>query len=177
LQFYFKASVIGVFMTTLLWLQTGSCGGDTMSILCADSPSLEELVGEYGLEILWQPSLSVGRLDALIEAILADRQALDVLCIEGSILTGPDGSGMYDPYRGRSKMSLVRELAEKAGYVVAAGTSPLTAEFMPRRPILPIASACNSINKKPADFCRSSGGLARNSRSSIFRDAPLIPMQ
>jgi len=31
-------------MTTLLWLQTGSCGGDTMSILCADSPSLEELV-------------------------------------------------------------------------------------------------------------------------------------
>ncbi|TAL52781.1 MAG: NADH:ubiquinone oxidoreductase, partial [Methylovulum sp.] len=73
-------------MTTLLWLQTGSCGGDTMSILCADSPSLEELVNEYGVEMLWQPSLSIapaGRLDALIEAIIADRQTLDVLCIEG----------------------------------------------------------------------------------------------
>lgn len=112
-------------MTTLLWLQTGSCGGDTMSILCADSPSLEELVDEYGVDMLWQPSLSIeptSRLDSLIESIMADRQALDILCIEGSIITGPNGSGMYDPYRGRSKMSLVSELAEKAGYVVALGT-------------------------------------------------------
>ncbi len=113
------------FMTTLLWLQTGSCGGDTLSILCADSPSLEELVDEYRIEILWQPSLSIEptrRLDALIEAILADQQALDILCIEGSIITGPNGSGMYDPYRGRSKMSLIGQLAEKAEYLVALGT-------------------------------------------------------
>jgi NiFe hydrogenase small subunit HydA len=112
-------------MTTLLWLQTGSCGGDTMAILCADSPSLEDLVDDYGVEILWHPSLSVEparKLDALIEAILADRQPLDVLCIEGSIMTGPDGSGMYDPYRGRSKMSLIQELSEKAEVVVAMGT-------------------------------------------------------
>jgi len=104
-------------MTTLLWLQTGSCGGDTMSILCADSPSLEELIDEYSIEMLWQPSLSIeptSRLDTLIEAIIADQQALDILCIEGSIITGPNGSGMYDPYRGRSKMSLVSELVEKA---------------------------------------------------------------
>ncbi len=112
-------------MTAVLWLQTGSCGGDTMSLLCADSPSLEALVTEYGIDLLWQPSLSLGpagRLDALIDAILEDRQALDVLCVEGSIVTGPDGSGMYDPYRGRSKMSLIRELAAKAAYVVAMGT-------------------------------------------------------
>jgi Ni,Fe-hydrogenase I small subunit len=112
-------------MATLLWLQTGSCGGDTMSILCADSPSLEDLVDDYGIELLWHPSLSIEpakKLDALIAAILADRQSLDLLCVEGSIMTGPDGSGMYDPYRGRSKMSLIRELAEKAEYVVAAGT-------------------------------------------------------
>ncbi|MGJ0514222.1 MAG: NADH:ubiquinone oxidoreductase [Methylomicrobium sp.] len=112
-------------MTTLLWLQTGSCGGDTMAILCADSPSLEDLVDDYGVEILWHPSLSMEparKLDALIEAILADQQLLDVLCVEGSIMTGPDGSGMYDPYRGRSKMSLIQKLSEKAEYVVAAGT-------------------------------------------------------
>ncbi|MDV3242949.1 MAG: NADH:ubiquinone oxidoreductase [Methylocaldum sp.] len=112
-------------MTTLLWLQTGACGGDTMSILCADSPSLEELLDQYGIDILWQPSLSSepkGKLDALIEAILRDEQRLDILCIEGSIMTGPNGSGLYDPYRGRSKMSLVRELAEKCRYLVAMGT-------------------------------------------------------
>ena len=112
-------------MTALLWLQTGSCGGDTMSILCADSPSFESLVDDYGVEILWQPSLSFEprkRLDKLIDGIIADKQALDVLCVEGSIITGPNGSGMYDPYGGRSKMSLILQLAEKAGYVVAMGT-------------------------------------------------------
>jgi hydrogenase small subunit len=112
-------------MTTLLWLQTGACGGDTMSILCADSPSLEELLDQYGIDMLWQPSLSSepkGKLDALIEAILKEEQRLDILCIEGSIMTGPNGSGLYDSYRGRSKMSLVRELAEKCRHLVAMGT-------------------------------------------------------
>jgi len=112
-------------MTTLLWLQTGSCGGDTMSILCADSPSLEELVDEYGIELIWQPSLSIDpmqTLDTLLDAIMEGRQVLDILCIEGSIITGPNGSGMYDPYGERSKMSLVLQLAEKAEYLVAMGT-------------------------------------------------------
>jgi len=112
-------------MKNLLWIQTGSCGGDTMSILCADSPSFEELLDAYRIELLWQPSLSMaaaGKLDALLEDILAGRLALDFLCIEGSIITGPDGSGMYDPYRERSKMSLIRELAGKAGYLLAMGT-------------------------------------------------------
>lgn len=96
-----------------------------MSILCADSPSLEELLDQYGIDIPWQPSLSSepkGKLDALIEAILRDEQRLDILCIEGSIMTGPNGSGLYDSYRGRSKMSLVRELAEKCRHLVAMGT-------------------------------------------------------
>jgi NiFe hydrogenase small subunit HydA len=112
-------------MTTVLWLQTGTCGGDTISLLCADSPSLEELVDNYRIEFLWQPSLSMapaGRLDALIDSILADEQPLDILCIEGSLITGPHGSGMYDSYRGRSKISWVKRLAEKAGYLVAMGT-------------------------------------------------------
>ncbi|MGY6275000.1 NADH-quinone oxidoreductase subunit B family protein [Methylomonas sp. MgM2] len=112
-------------MTALLWLQTGSCGGDTMSILCADSPSVEELMIEYDIDILWQPSLSIKPMrdfDQLIDAIIEDRQALDILCVEGSIITGPYGSGMYDPYRKGSKMNLIRQLAEKAEYLVAMGT-------------------------------------------------------
>ncbi len=61
-----------------------------MSILCADSPSLEELIDEYSIEILWQPSLSmepISKLDILIEAIITEQQTLDILCIEGSIIT------------------------------------------------------------------------------------------
>lgn len=40
----------------LLWMQAGACGGDTLSLLCADNPPLEQLIDE-GLELLWQPSL------------------------------------------------------------------------------------------------------------------------
>lgn len=96
-----------------------------MSILCADSPSLEDLVSEHGLDILWQPSLSrqsVKALDDTIDAVLNDKMKLDLLCVEGSIVTGPNGSGMYDAYHGRSKMSLIADLAEKAGLVIAVGT-------------------------------------------------------
>lgn len=96
-----------------------------MSILCADSPSLEELVNDYSIQLLWQPSLStsaVKKLDDLLNAIFNGEQTLDILCIEGSIMTGPQGSGMYDTYRGQPKLDLIKRLADKAGYVVAMGT-------------------------------------------------------
>jgi uptake hydrogenase small subunit len=112
-------------MPNLLWLQTGSCGGDSMSILCADSPSLEQVITHYDLNILWHPSLScepMKFLDEQIEAILGGQLRLDILCIEGSIVTGPNGSGMYDTYHGRAKMTLIEELAQKANFVVAMGT-------------------------------------------------------
>lgn len=61
-------------MATLLWLQTGACSGDTMSLLCADSPSVESMVRQGQLDILWHPSLSAtppGGLAALIARIEA----------------------------------------------------------------------------------------------------------
>ena len=60
-------------MKTLFWLQTGACGGDSLAILSAESPSLEQLLSHHGIELLWHPSLShapMGRYDALIERIL-----------------------------------------------------------------------------------------------------------
>ena len=36
----------------LLWMQAGACSGDTMSLLCGNHPSMEELVDE-GLDLLW----------------------------------------------------------------------------------------------------------------------------
>ena len=39
-------------MATLLWLQTGACSGDTMSLLTADSPPVETLVRNGTLDIL-----------------------------------------------------------------------------------------------------------------------------
>jgi hydrogenase small subunit len=112
-------------MTTVFWLQAGSCGGETMAILSADRPSFSDLLDNYQLELLWQPSLTTSTersLQQTIDAILSDEQPLDILCVEGSVITAPDGTGLYDTYRGRSKMSIIMALAAKANYVVAMGT-------------------------------------------------------
>ncbi|MFM2058041.1 MAG: hypothetical protein RLY71_2426 [Pseudomonadota bacterium] len=112
-------------MTTLLWLQTGACGGDSLAILGATSPSIEQLFDDCGVELLWHPSLShasARRFDALVASILAGEQPLGILCIEGSIVTAPRGTGLYDTWRGGAKMDLVRELATRAETVVAMGT-------------------------------------------------------
>jgi len=112
-------------MPNVLWLQTGACSGDTMSLLCADRPSVESLVDFYGVEFLWQPSLThkpVSYLAQIIDDITEDRLQLDILCIEGSIITAPNNTGMFDTFRGRSKMSIIEAIAPKAGYVVAVGT-------------------------------------------------------
>lgn len=112
-------------MKTLFWIQTGACGGDSLSILGAESPSLEQLFAVHGVELLWHPSLShqpVGHRDALIARIERDEQPLDILCVEGSIVTAPQGTGLFDSQRGRAKMDIVRALAERARAVVAMGT-------------------------------------------------------
>ncbi len=112
-------------MDNLLWLQTGACGGDSLALLSADAPSLEQLLESCGLNLLWHPSLSNGptkRFDTLVDAILSGEIPLDVLCVEGSIVTAPRGTGLYDPWRGRGKKDLVLELAARAGVVVAMGT-------------------------------------------------------
>ena len=109
----------------MLWLQTGACSGDTMSLLCAHGPSLESLVGSGQLHILWHPSLSpepASYLADLIDRIESDEQTLDILCVEGSMISGPYGTGMFDSFRNRPKIDIVRALANKADYVVAVGS-------------------------------------------------------
>ncbi|MBB4842508.1 hydrogenase small subunit [Paucibacter oligotrophus] len=112
-------------MTTLFWIQTGACGGDSLALLSAESPSLEQLLSHHGVELLWHPSLShapTRRFDELIKAIGAGEQRLDILCVEGSIITAPRGTGMFDRHKDRAKMDIVRELAQAAEAVVAMGT-------------------------------------------------------
>jgi len=112
-------------VTTLYWLQTGACGGDSLSILSADSPSLEQLVLAQGIKLLWHPSLShisVRQHDDLYQRIVNGQQPLDILCVEGSIVTAPRGTGLYDSYQGRARKDMASELAQQAGVVVAMGT-------------------------------------------------------
>jgi len=112
-------------MKTLLWIQVGACGGETFALLSAEAPGLEQVFTQHGVALLWHPSLShapARRHHELLASITAGEQALDILCVEGSIITAPRGTGLYDSHRGRSKMNIVRDLAAHAGAVVAVGT-------------------------------------------------------
>lgn len=110
---------------SLYWMQCGSCGGDTHSFLNIESPDVLELFRNLDIKLLWHPTLSNGNLrehKAVIGDILSDRQTLDILCVEGSIIKGPGGTGMYDIMHGKPKKDLVASLAGKARIIVAVGT-------------------------------------------------------
>ena len=80
----------------VLWLQSGGCGGCTLSLLCAESPDLLTTLSGAGIELLWHPSLSEAsgaEVRDLLERVAAGEEPLDALCVEGSLLRGPDGSG------------------------------------------------------------------------------------
>jgi hypothetical protein len=45
--------------TVLLWLQSGGCGGCSMSLLCADTTDFHGQLRDAGIDLLWHPSLSL----------------------------------------------------------------------------------------------------------------------
>ena len=70
----------------VLWLQSGGCGGCSMSLLCADTTDFHGALRDAGIEMLWHPSFSTASGDeviTLLNRILAGEQRLDALCVEG----------------------------------------------------------------------------------------------
>lgn len=111
--------------TTLYWLQGGGCGGDTWSLFSAESPDIPELLELLSIDLLWHPSLSnkdPDRLKELNADIVSGRQALNIFCLEGSVIQGPSGSGLADTVFGQPKKELIAALAANADFVIAVGT-------------------------------------------------------
>ena len=111
----------------VLWLQSGGCGGCTLSLLCAESPDLITTLEAGGLRILWHPSLSEqtgAEALGLMERLAAGSEPLDILCVEGALLRGPNGSGRFHLMAGSDTPMIdwVRRLAGRARQVVAVGT-------------------------------------------------------
>ncbi len=112
---------------SVLWLQSGGCGGCSMSLLNAESPDLYTRLRSVGIELLWHPSLSEASAEAfvaLLTAIESGEQPLDVLALEGSVMRGPNGTGRFHMLAGtgRPMMEWVQILAAKAKYTVAIGS-------------------------------------------------------
>jgi uptake hydrogenase small subunit len=111
----------------VLWLQSGGCGGCSMSLLNADTADFPALLEAAGLKLLWHPSLSLesgAELLALLDDCVAGRTPLDVLAVEGALLRGPEGSGRFHVLAGTGvpMIDWVRRLAGVARHVVAVGS-------------------------------------------------------
>lgn len=96
-----------------------------MALLNAESPDIIEAREALGLQILYHPSFSTHgdcNLSDLIDDIEAERTPLDVLCIEGAVILGPDNTGLYETINGTPKKDLISMLAGKTRYLFAVGT-------------------------------------------------------
>ncbi len=111
-------------MANLLWLQGGACSGNTMSFLNAEEPSVCDLVTDFGINILWHPSLGEELGEAVVNklhACISGELPLDIFVFEGTVINGPDGSGSWNRFAGRPVKDWVNDLADIADYVVAVG--------------------------------------------------------
>jgi len=117
-------------MNTLLnvvWLQSGGCGGCTISLLNSDSRDLFGSLEAAGLRLLWHPALSQeSGAEALevLERCASGAERLDILCVEGSMLRGPRGTGRFHMLAGTGlpMIEWVRRLAARARHTVAIGS-------------------------------------------------------
>jgi len=113
--------------SNLLWLQSGGCGGCSLSLLCAESPDVLTTLEAAGIHLLWHPSLSEasgGEFRDLLGRIKAGEVPLDILCLEGAVIRGPDGSGRFHLMAGTGvpMRDWIETLARQAQYVVAVGS-------------------------------------------------------
>src|SRR5580692_11359713 len=109
-------------MANLLWLQGGACSGNTMSFLMAEEPSACDLVTDFGIKILWHPSLGLElgeSLKTMLRALVAAELALDVLVFEGTIVQAPRGTGGWNRFAGRPMKDWVADLTRVANHVIA----------------------------------------------------------
>jgi NiFe hydrogenase small subunit HydA len=112
---------------SLVWLQSGGCGGCTLSVLGAEAPGFFQALDFARIEVLAHPSLSEASgaaFHSLVASLESGERPLGILCLEGSVMRGPHGTGRFHMLSGtdRPMMSLIEGLARRARYVIAIGT-------------------------------------------------------
>jgi len=111
----------------LLWLQSGGCGGCTLSLICAESPDFLVAFETAGINMLWHPTLSLEtgqEANEIIDDVLSGKTKLDILCLEGSVMQGPNGTGRFHMMAGRGEpmKDVITKLSAMATHVVGVGS-------------------------------------------------------
>ena len=133
-------------MMRVLWLQSGGCGGCTQSLLCAEPRPLLDELRDAGIEFVWHPALSLESGDEslrLLEDCATGQHPFDVLCVEGAMLRGPNGSGKFHLMAGsgRPLTEWVTRLAAHARWIFAIGSCTAYGGFSVTTPGNPL-EAC-----------------------------------
>ena len=111
-------------MTNIIWLKGGACSGNTMSFLNAEQPSVIELVTDFGIRILYHPTIAMEigeQVNEVLNEALSVEIKLDIFVFEGSVIEGSNGTGNMNYFAGRPMKDWVRDLSNVADYVVAIG--------------------------------------------------------
>lgn len=111
-------------MTNLIWLKGGACSGNTMSFLNAEQPSVIELVTDFGIRILYHPTIAMEigeQVNEVLNEALSGETPLDIFVLEGSVIEGANGTGNMNFFAGRTMKDWVNDLSKVAKYVVAIG--------------------------------------------------------
>ena len=112
---------------SLLWLQSGGCGGCTLSLLGAEAPDLFSTLDFARIDVLAHPSLSEtsgAGFHELLASLRSGERPLDILCLEGAVMRGPRGTGRFHMLSGTAKpmKDAIEDVARRARFVLAVGT-------------------------------------------------------
>lgn len=111
-------------MANVIWISGGACNGNTHSFLNAEEPTVVDLVTDFGINILFHESAAPTygeQSKRLFNDVIDGKIPLDLLVCEGTVITGPNGTGRYNMLLGRPHKDWIAELAPKAFAVVAVG--------------------------------------------------------
>jgi len=105
----------------MLWLQSAGCGGCSISVLNMESPDFYATLKQNNIQLLWHPSLSEESGDdfqQILKRIMSDQLQLDLLCVEGALLMGPQGTGRFHLHSGsrRPMFEIIKEVSTKARF-------------------------------------------------------------
>jgi hydrogenase small subunit len=112
----------------VLWLQTATCSGCSVSVLNSVAPKisdllLQEVIPGTHINVRFQATIMAGSGDAVLEILEAtprQRPGEYLLVVEGSVPTADDGA--YAELGERSMAERVVDLAGAASAVIALGT-------------------------------------------------------
>ncbi len=165
---------------SLLWLQAGSCGGCTMAVLEEGGRGWFRALAAAGIDLIWHPSVSLEtgeEVRDVLAAVESGARPLDILCVEGAVLCGPDGTGRFNRLAGtgRTMMEWVRALAPRAGVTVAIGSCAAFGGIAAADPDRPTRGACSGGNRPRAGPSAADIGPGAVCPWSTSRAARRIP--